>query len=76
MGQKRTPRDSDEDEQEATQEQPRLLRRSIRVTAPPARYDWEDKYVSIALVIETGDPSSYRKAIEIDDHSKWITAIV
>jgi len=37
---------------------------------PPARYGWEDEYVSITLVTETGDPSSYRKAFEADDHSK------
>jgi len=30
--------DSNGDEHEATQEQPRLLRRSIRVTVPPTRY--------------------------------------
>ena len=42
---------------------------------PPTRYGWKDDHISFALVIETGDPSSYRKAIEADDHDKWITAI-
>jgi len=42
---------------------------------PPARYGWEDEHVSIALVIENGDPSSYRKAIEADNHGKWITTM-
>jgi len=51
------------------------LRRSVRVTAPPVRYGWEDDHISIALVTETGDPSSYREVIEADDHDKWITAM-
>ena len=51
------------------------MRRSVRVTVSPTRYDWENDHVSLALVIETGDPSSYRKAIEIDDHGKWITTM-
>ena len=38
--------DSDGEDQEATQEQPKLLRRSIRVKVPPARYDWDDDHVS------------------------------
>ena len=42
---------------------------------PPVRYDWEDEHVSIVLVTETGDPSSYKEAIEADDHDKWITAM-
>ena len=67
--------DSDGDEHEATQEQPRPLRRSVRVTMPPTRYDWEDDHVSFELVIETCDPSSYNEVIEADDHDKWITAI-
>ena len=66
---------SNGDKQEATQEQPRPLRRSVRVTVPPTRYDGEDDHVFIALVTETGDPSSYRKAIEADDYGKWITAM-
>jgi len=39
---------------------------------PPTRYDWEDDHVSFTLVTETGDPSSYREAIEA---AKWITAM-
>jgi len=35
--------DLDEDEQEATQEQTRPLRLSVRVTVPPTRYGWEDE---------------------------------
>jgi len=42
---------------------------------PPTRYGWDDDHVSFALVIETGEPDSYREAIEADDHSKWITVI-
>ena len=72
-GQKRTP--SDGNEHEATQEQSRPLRRSVRITVPPKRYDWEDDHVSFVLVIKTGDPSSYREAIEANDHDKWITAM-
>jgi len=46
------------------------LRRSVRATVPPTMYDWEDDHVSFTLVAETGDPSSYREAIETDDHDK------
>jgi len=42
--------DLDGDEHESTQEQPRSLRQSIRVTAPPISYGWEDNHVSFALV--------------------------
>jgi len=41
----------------------------------PPRYNWEDDHVSLALVTEAGDPSSYREAIEADDSDKWITAM-
>ena len=44
--------DPDGDNQEATQEQPRPLRRSIRVTVSPTRYGWDDNHVSFTLVIE------------------------
>ena len=44
--------DSDGDEQEATQEQPRPLRWSVRVTVPPIR-QWKDYHVSFTLVTET-----------------------
>jgi len=36
---------------------------------------WEDEHVSFALVIEKGDPSSYRKAIKTDDHCKSVTTM-
>ena len=62
--------DSDGDKQEATQEQPKSLSQSVRVTVPPTRYGGEDDHVSFALVTEIGDPSSYREAIEADDHNK------
>ena len=62
--------DSDEDKQEATQEQLRPLRRSVRVTMPPTRYGWDEDHVSFALVIETREPDSYREAIEAYDHDK------
>ena len=42
---------------------------------PPTRYDWEDKYVSFAIVTEIGDPSSYKETIEAEDHGKWITVM-
>ena len=42
---------------------------------PLIRYDWDEDHVSFALVIETGEPDSYREAIEADDHDKWITAM-
>jgi len=67
--------DSDGDEQEATQEQPRPLRRSVRVTMPPTRYGWEDDHVSLALLTEIGEHDSYRKAIKTDDYGKCITAM-
>ena len=42
---------------------------------PSIRYGWDDDHVSFALVIEIGDPSSYREAIEVDDHDKRITVV-
>src|SRR4051812_27406317 len=54
---------------EATQEQQRPLRRSARISVPPARYDWDDHFF-FALVTEAGDPVCYRDAIEADDHDK------
>jgi len=67
--------DSDGDKQEATQEQPRPLRRSISIMVPPTRYGWDEDHVSFTLVTETGKLDSYREAIEADDHDKWITAM-
>jgi len=61
--------DSDGDKQETTQEQPRPLRQSVRVTVPPTRYGWDEDHVSFTLVTETGEPDSYREAIEADDTS-------
>ena len=58
-----------------TQEQPRPLRQSVRVTVPPIRYGWDEDHVSFALVTETGEPDSYNEAIEADDHNEWITAM-
>jgi len=74
-GSKEDSSDPDGDKQEATQEQSRPLRWSVRVTVPPIRYDWDDDHVSFALVIEKGKPDSYREAIKADDHNKWITAM-
>ena len=51
------------------------MRWSVRITVPPTRYGLEDDHVSFAVVIETGDPDSYRKVIKADDHGKWITAM-
>jgi len=51
------------------------LRWLVRVTVLPTKYGWEDDHVSITLVTETCDPSSYRESIEVDDHSKWITVM-
>ena len=42
---------------------------------PPIRYGWDDDHVSFTLVTETGEPDSYMEAIEVGDHSKWITAL-
>ena len=42
----------DGDEHEATQKQPKPLRRSVRVTVPPTRYIWDEDHVSFALVTE------------------------
>ena len=65
------------DGEQATQEQPRPLRRSSRTVVPPSRYGWEDEddHVSYALFTEVGDPCSYREAIEADDSDRWMTAI-
>ena len=49
-GSEKDSSDSDGDKQEATQEQPRQLRRSVRVTVPPTRFGWEDNHVSFAPV--------------------------
>ena len=62
--------DLDGDEQKATKEQPRPLRRSVKVTMPLIRYGWEDDHVSFALVKNAGDPCSYKEAIKADDHDK------
>ena len=62
--------DSDGDKQVAILEQPRPLRRSVRVTVPPTWFGWDDGHVSFALVKETGKPKSYRKAIKANDHGK------
>ena len=62
--------DSNRDKQEATQEQPKPLRRSVRVVVPRTRYGWEDDHVFFALVTEVGDPSSYRETIKADDRDK------
>jgi len=43
------------------------LRQSNRVSVPLIKYDWEKDQVSFALVMEAGDPSSYKEAIEEDD---------
>ena len=67
---------SDDDEQEATQAQPRLLRRSARILLPPTRYGQEDDdHVSFVLVTEAWDSCSYREAIEVDDSENWITVM-
>ena len=65
----------DRDNQDAIQEQPGTLRRSVRVTVPPTRYDWDDDHIFFALVAETEEPDSFREAIKADDQSKWITAM-
>jgi len=67
--------DSDEDKHESTQEQPKSLRRSVRVTVAPLRYGWEKDHISFTLVKETGEPDSYREAVDSDNHDKWITAM-
>ena len=51
------------------------MRRSVRVTVPPIRYGWDEDHISFALVIETGEPDSYREEIEADDHGKWFIAM-
>jgi len=55
--------DSDIDEHEATQEQRRPLKRSVRIKVLPIRYSWEDDHVSFAFVTERGDPFNYREVI-------------
>jgi len=55
--------------------QPRLLRRLDRVLVPPIRYGWDEDQVSFALVMETGDPSTYKEAVEVDDRDKWAIAM-
>ena len=41
----------------------------------PSRYGWDEDHVSFALVTKTGEPDSFKEAIETDDHDKWITAM-
>jgi len=62
--------DSDRNEQETTQEQPRSLKQSVRISMPPTKYHWEDNHASFTLITKTRDLSSYREAIEADDHDK------
>ena len=50
------------------------MRRSVRVTAPPTRYSWDEDRVSFALVTETREPDNYREVIKADHH-KWITTM-
>jgi len=50
--------------------QPISLKRSDRVSVSPIRYGREDDQVSFALVTKTGDPNSYKEAIEADDSDK------
>ena len=61
-GSEKDSSDPDGNNQEAIQEQPTPLKRSVRVTVPPTRYDRDDDHVSFALVIETREPNSYREA--------------
>ena len=51
------------------------MRWSVRVTVQPTRYGWDEEHVAFALVTGTGEPDSYREAIEADDHGKCITAM-
>ena len=48
------------------------LRRIIR---PPTRYDFEDM-VSYALVISSEDPTIFQKAVNSQEKSKWMGAMV
>ena len=41
----------------------------------PTRCGLDEDHVSFTLVTETGEPDSYREAIEADDQGKWITAM-
>src|SRR5436190_21110674 len=56
---------------EATQKQPRLLRRSARISVSPARYGYDD-HVFFGLVTEDGVPTCYRDAIEEVEHVKGV----
>jgi len=40
---------------------------------PPTRYDLKNDHIPFTLVTETGDPSSNREAIKVDDHGKSMT---
>ena len=42
---------------------------------PPIKYDFEDM-VSYALVISSGDPTTFQKAVNSQEKSKWMGAIV
>jgi hypothetical protein len=46
-------------------------RRTIR---PPIRYDFEDM-VSYALVISSGDPTTFQEAVNSQEKSKWMGAM-
>ena len=53
----------------------RSLRSSERVLVSPTRYGWKEDQVSFVLVMEAGDLSSYKEAIEVDDSDKWAIAM-
>jgi hypothetical protein len=42
---------------------------------PPTRYNFEDM-VSYALVINSGDPTTFQEAVNSQEKSRWIGAIV
>ena len=46
-------------------------RRTIR---PPTRYDFEDM-VSYALVISSGDPTTFQEVVNSQEKSKWMGAM-
>ncbi|KAK1417487.1 hypothetical protein QVD17_26616 [Tagetes erecta] len=61
--------DSEEEQSPQSPDQTQnQVRRSTRVTKPPARYD---SYVNYLLLTENGEPESYSEAVKLKDSLQW-----
>jgi hypothetical protein len=48
--------------------------RPRRIIRPPTRYNFED-IVSYALVISSGDPTTFQEAVNSQEKSRWVGAM-